>query len=125
MNSFHECIVGIGSNIEAEKNIEAALEMIRKDFEILALSSLIRSAPIGMVDQPEFLNGAVKFIVNLDFESFKRYLKSIEDQLKRDRNGLRFGPRTIDLDIVVWDGNIVDKDYFTRDFLKRSVDEIM
>jgi len=42
----------------------------------------------------------------------------------RDRTVAKFGPRCIDLDIAVWNGEIVDKDYYTRDFLKKSVDEI-
>jgi 2-amino-4-hydroxy-6-hydroxymethyldihydropteridine diphosphokinase len=125
MNAFYECIVGIGSNIEPEMNIKLAIDLLRNDFELLGVSSFIRNPPIGMADQPDFLNGAVKLIVNQEFESFKTHLKSIEDQLKRDRSDPRFGPRTIDLDIVVWDGKIVDNDYFARDFLKRSVDEIL
>ena len=125
MNELHECIVGIGSNIEPEKNINLAIDLLRKDFEVLAASSLILTSPVGIADQPDFLNGAVKLVVNHEFESFIMHLKAIENQLKRDRNGPRFGPRTIDLDVVVWDGKIVDKDYFTRDFLKISVDEIL
>jgi 7,8-dihydro-6-hydroxymethylpterin-pyrophosphokinase len=42
----------------------------------------------------------------------------------RDRTAPKFGPRNIDLDIVVWNGEIVDNDYYTRDFLQKSVDEI-
>jgi 2-amino-4-hydroxy-6-hydroxymethyldihydropteridine diphosphokinase len=125
MNTFHECIVGVGSNIEPKKNIKLAIDLLRKDFEILAVSSFIQSSPIGMHNQPDFLNGAVKLKVNQEFESFRMHLKAIENQLKRDRTGPRFSPRTIDLDIVVWDGKIVDNDYFTRDFLKKSVDEIL
>jgi 7,8-dihydro-6-hydroxymethylpterin-pyrophosphokinase len=43
----------------------------------------------------------------------------------RDRTGPKFGPRCIDLDIVVWNGEIVDEDYYTRDFLQKSVAELV
>jgi len=61
----------------------------------------------------------------MDKDDFRNYLKGVEDRLKRDRNSPKFGPRTIDLDIVVWDGTIVDQEYYTRDFLKAVVDEII
>ena len=50
--------------------------------------------------------------------------KKIEDKMGRDRTAPKFGPRNIDLDIVVWNGEIVDDDYYTRDFLQKSVREI-
>jgi 2-amino-4-hydroxy-6-hydroxymethyldihydropteridine diphosphokinase len=43
----------------------------------------------------------------------------------RDRTIPKFGPRNIDLDIVVWNGTIVDEDYYTRDFLQKSVAELL
>ena len=58
-------------------------------------------------------------------EEFSAYLKKIEDRLKRDRTQPRFGPRTIDLDVVVWNGKVVDRDYYTREFLKNAVDEVL
>ncbi|HZK92678.1 MAG TPA: 2-amino-4-hydroxy-6-hydroxymethyldihydropteridine diphosphokinase [Prolixibacteraceae bacterium] len=120
----HECIIGIGSNINPEKNIAAALFFLRQEQEFVSVSSLIKTSPIGIPDQPDFLNGAAKILTTMEIADFKSYLKDIEDRLKRDRTAPKFGPRTIDLDIVIWDGDIVDPDYFSRDFLKTAVDEI-
>ena len=120
----HECIIGIGSNINPEKNIAAALFFLRQEQEFVSVSSLIKTSPIGIPDQPDFLNGAAKILTTMEIADFKSYLKYIEDRLKRDRTAPKFGPRTIDLDIVIWDGDIVDPDYFSRDFLKTAVDEI-
>lgn len=117
-------IVGIGSNINAEENISKMLEVLTKEVEMLKVSSLLKTKPIGIENQPEFTNGAVKIQTGLNREQLNRLLKNIEDKLGRDRSAPKFGPRTIDLDIVVWNGEIVDEDYYTRDFLQKSVQEI-
>ena len=49
----------------------------------------------------------------------------MEKDLGRVASAERFGPRTIDLDIVVWNGKVVDKDFYSRDYLKESVLELL
>jgi 2-amino-4-hydroxy-6-hydroxymethyldihydropteridine diphosphokinase len=118
-------IISIGSNIDAKKNISLMLDLLSKETEIIKVSRLVKTKPIGIEDQPDFTNGAVKIETLLQRENLNQLLKSIEDQLGRDRTTPKFGPRTIDLDIVVWNGEIVDNDYYTRDFLRNSVVELM
>ena len=120
----YECIIGIGSNIEPEQNIAAALFFLRQEQEFFAVSSLINTSPIGITDQPDFMNGAAKVFTEMELADFNSYLKGIEDRLKRDRTAPKNGPRTIDLDIVKWDGEIIDPDYYSRDFLRVAIDEI-
>ena len=120
----HECIIGIGSNVDPEQNIAAALFFLRQEQELITVSSLIKTSPIGIIEQPDFINGAAKVITEMEIIEFQGYLKTLEDRLNRDRTTPKFGPRTIDLDIVKWDGEIVDQDYYGRDFLKSVVDEI-
>jgi 2-amino-4-hydroxy-6-hydroxymethyldihydropteridine diphosphokinase len=117
-------IIGIGSNINTEKNISRMLKVLGEKVKILKVSSLLKTKPIGIENQPDFTNGAVKIQTGLSREELNRHLKKMEDQLGRDRSSPKFGPRTIDLDIVVWNGEIVDEDYYTRDFLQKSVQEI-
>jgi 2-amino-4-hydroxy-6-hydroxymethyldihydropteridine diphosphokinase len=121
---IHECIIGIGSNIDAERNIASALFFLRQEQQLISISRLIKTAPLGIPDQPDFLNGAARIYTELEKTDFKSYLKDIENRLNRDRTMPKFGPRTIDLDIVIWDGEIVDPDYYERDFLREIVDEI-
>ncbi|MCA1760126.1 MAG: 2-amino-4-hydroxy-6-hydroxymethyldihydropteridine diphosphokinase [Bacteroidales bacterium] len=118
------CIIGIGSNLDADANIPKMLKILAEKTEVVKVSAMIKTKPIGILDQPDYTNGAVKITTDLNQEDLTVLLKSIEDQMGRDRTAPKFGPRTIDLDIVVWNGEIVDKDYYTRDFLKKSVDEI-
>ena len=121
---MNECIIGIGSNIDAEVNIKRMLEILKTKVNVTSVSSFLKTRPIGISEQPWFTNGAVKIDTKFDRKTLNRELKKIEDELGRDRTAPKFGPRTIDLDIVVWNGEIVDKDYYTRDFLQKSVDEI-
>ncbi len=121
---MNECIIGIGSNIEADKNVPKMLELLEQKVEVIRISSFLKTKPVGIKNQSDFTNGAVKVHTPLSEESLKEMLKKIEDQMGRDRSQPRFGPRCIDLDIVVWNRKIVDQDYYTRDFLKKSVDEV-
>jgi len=121
---MNEVVIGIGSNIDAEMNISKMIDMLKKQVEIVKISEMIKTKPIGILNQPDFTNGAIKIRTSLNQENLTVLLKAIEDQLGRDRSAPKFGPRCIDLDIVVWNGEIVDEDYYTRDFLKKSVDEI-
>jgi len=117
-------IIGIGSNIDAESNISKMLEIMREHVEIVKVSEMIKTKPIGIENQPDYTNGAVKISTELNKEDLTVLLKAIENELGRDRTVPKFGPRTIDLDIVVWNGEIVDNDYYTRDFLQKSVSEL-
>jgi len=121
---MNTCIVGIGSNIEADVYIPKAIEMIGRDCKILQISGMMKTKPIGYTQQDDFTNGAVKIATNLNRRELNSYLKKIEDQLGRDRTQIKFGPRTIDLDLMIWNGQVVDKDYYTRDFLRQSAAEL-
>ncbi len=125
MTEPNMAIISVGSNIDAERNIGLMLELIRKNVRIDKLSDMVTTEPIGLTNQPKYTNGAIKIFTSMDFEPLNRFLKSVEDALGRDRTLPKFGPRTIDLDIVVWNGKIIDNDYHTRDFLKVAVDALM
>lgn len=121
---MNDAIIGIGSNIDAEINISHALNILKQAFEVIRVSSLTKTEPIGITNQPDFTNGAVRLNTELNLEQLTVYLKNIEDKMGRDRSGPKFGPRCIDLDIVVWNNEIIDDDYYTRDFLQKSVKEV-
>ena len=116
--------IGVGSNIDAEKNISQMLELLNKEVKILKISSFITTKPIGIENQPDFTNGTLKIETPLKQQELKSTLIKIEDKLGRNRNAQKFGPRTMDLDIIIWNGEIVDDDYYSRDFIYKSIDEI-
>jgi len=125
MTKANIAIIGIGSNINAEDNISSMLKILAGAVKLLDVSSFVRTKPIGNIRQPDFTNGAVKIETSMEQSEMRKLLKEIEDDLGRDRSAPKYGPRTIDLDIVVWNGKIVDNDYYKRNFLRKSVHEIL
>ena len=77
--------------------------------QVLEVSGLRETAPIGNVDQPEFLNGAVAVETSLSARELQDALLRVERELGRVRDGARWGPRTIDLDLLVYGDEIVDE----------------
>jgi len=123
--SSNIAVIGVGSNINAEDNISRMLKILADRVEIVKVSQMIRTKAIGDENQPDYTNGAIKIITELNRDKLIGTLKSIEDELGRDRSVPSFCPRTMDLDLVVWNGQIVDEDYFTRGFLRKSVQEVI
>nr|WP_319401169.1 2-amino-4-hydroxy-6-hydroxymethyldihydropteridine diphosphokinase [uncultured Carboxylicivirga sp.] len=121
---MHKAIIGIGSNINADKNIKEALLLLKKIGQVEKVSEIRITKPIGITDQADFQNGAVLIKTDLHQDGLNEQLKIIEDRIGRDRSRPKFGPREIDLDIVVFDNVIVDDDYHSRDFLKELVDSV-
>jgi len=121
----HEVVIGLGSNIDPEANLEQAVQELKSRFKVSKRSQWTRTKPIGIQDQPDFYNGALLMETELEQQSLKKELKRIEDILGRDRSLPKFGPRTIDLDILIWNKKVVDKDYYERDFLRKGVEEII
>lgn len=118
-------VISLGSNIDAQRSIDKALSLLKQYFEVNTVSSLIKTEPIGITDQPEFLNGALKISTSMQRDELNKLLKQIEDEMGRDRTAPKFGPRIIDMDIVIWNGEVVDNDYYERDFMRRAVDEVL
>ena len=121
----HEVVIGLGSNIDPEANLEQAVQELKSRFKVSKRSQWIRTKPIGIQDQPDFYNGALLIETELEQQSLKKELKRIEDILGRDRSLPKFGPRTIDLDILIWNKKVVDEDYYERDFLRKGVEELI
>ncbi|MBW8742638.1 MAG: 2-amino-4-hydroxy-6-hydroxymethyldihydropteridine diphosphokinase [Gaiellaceae bacterium] len=100
--------VGIGSNLgDREALLGRAVEAMRTlpGTTLLGVSTLRETDPVGIVDQPRFLNGAVALETELDPEALLGALLGIEQALGRDRRGVaQGGPRTIDLDLLLYDG---------------------
>jgi 2-amino-4-hydroxy-6-hydroxymethyldihydropteridine diphosphokinase len=105
--------VGIGSNLEEpERQIAAALEQLADEegIELVAVSTLRETEPVGYLDQPSFLNGAAQIETELGPRELLERLLAIESRLGRVRGkGPRFGPRTIDLDLLVYGDETVDE----------------
>ena len=117
-------IIGVGSNIDAENNVSVAKRMLRQKLNVLRESEFIRTKPVGSRKQRDFLNGSLLVKTRLGRQRLKVLLKGVEVALGRGAGEDRYGPRKMDLDILVWNGEIVDSDVYEREFLRRSVIEL-
>ena len=98
--------VGLGANLEdPRRQIERALELLAAEdgVDLIAVSALRETDPVGYEDQPRFLNGAAELQTSLSARELLERLLAIEQRLGRVRGeGPRFGPRTIDLDLLLY-----------------------
>ncbi|TRX71121.1 2-amino-4-hydroxy-6-hydroxymethyldihydropteridine diphosphokinase [Carboxylicivirga sp. M1479] len=119
-----QTIIGLGSNIDSERYIPLALTELATLGTVLKVSEVLTTKPIGISDQNDFANAVVLLSVDSTYENLNEQLKLIEDKLGRDRSRPKFGPREIDLDIVMYNNKITDDDYYTRDFLQELVAQV-
>lgn len=100
--------IGLGGNLgEPATAFRAAVAELRAIGQVVKVSSLYDSAPRDAVDQPRFLNAALELETDLEPADLLAELKRLELALGRDPQGRRWGPRTIDLDILSFDGRCV------------------
>ena len=97
--------MGLGGNLDGSWDaLQAAVDALGGVGRLGSVASLYRSAPRDLVDQPDFLNSAVAIETDLEPRALLAELKAIERRLGRDPAGERFGPRLIDLDLLVVEG---------------------
>ena len=92
--------LSLGSNINAEKNLEFAFEELKKILSNIQSSTIHQTKAEGF-EGDDFLNSVVCGNSELDFEDLNKKLKLIEDNAGRNRNAPKFSPRTLDIDIVL------------------------
>jgi len=103
--------IGIGSNLgDRAATIAAAVERLARlpATTVVKVSALIETDPVGYTEQDRFLNGAAELETGLGPAELLDELKRIEQELGR-RTTVRWGPRTIDLDLVLYGDRIVDE----------------
>ncbi len=103
--------VGIGANLgDREKTLRLSVEQLhaRPDVRVVGASPVYESAPVGVTDQPEFLNAVLKVETRLSARDFLDWLLHVEKQFGRVREK-KWGPRTLDLDILLFDQQVIDE----------------
>jgi 2-amino-4-hydroxy-6-hydroxymethyldihydropteridine diphosphokinase len=125
--------IGIGSNLgERKKNCLYAIELIeKKHITVTKRSSIYETEPWGVSNQPIFLNMAIEIETDLTPVELLKILKDIEKKMGRE-NSYHWGPRIIDLDILLFDNLIINMDNLKiphpflheRDFVLRPLKEI-
>ncbi|MDX8388680.1 MAG: 2-amino-4-hydroxy-6-hydroxymethyldihydropteridine diphosphokinase [Ghiorsea sp.] len=104
-------LIGMGSNIDPETHLTAASHKLRGHFEGVRFSSVYSSKAVGM-DGDDFLNACCVFEHDLSHDELLIWLKKLEDEYGRDRSEGSWKPRTLDLDILMIDGDVLDDDVY-------------
>ncbi len=107
----HICFIGLGSNLgEPSDQLRLAISDIDQlpDTRVLASSAFYRSAPIGYLDQPDFVNAVVKIETRLAPRQLLSTMLSIERQYGRERT-FSNAPRTLDLDVLLYGDMQIDE----------------
>ncbi len=99
--------LSLGSNLEPERHLDAAVKALRESFGEVVLSDWVRTKAIGF-DGPDFVNGAVVIETDWDVYRLNDWLHALEDAHGRRRDVPRFSSRTLDIDIVFYDDLILD-----------------
>lgn len=103
--------VGIGSNVEPEQHVRLALEALEQRFGPLRRSTVYRNAAVGF-DGDDFLNLVAGFATHESLHAVSAALAEIEQQCGRERRAERYGPRTLDVDLLLFGDRVVDDHEF-------------
>ena len=104
--------IGLGANVgPREETLRRAVDLLagEEGVEVVGVSTLQETEPVGVVDQPRFLNGAMAVETTLSARELLDVLLRTERTLGRVRDGTRWGPRTVDLDLLVYADEVVDE----------------
>ncbi len=104
--------IGVGANLgDREATMRAALAALDASpgVRVVAVSSFVETEPVGYLDQPRFLNAAAAVETDLDARGLLDALLAVERELGRTRDGPRYGPRTIDLDLLLFGDERLDE----------------
>ena len=132
--SWHRISISFGSNIgDSEGIIKSMLEELSGSglFKDITVSDIIRTRPYGVKDQPDFLNGCLTAHTVLNPRGLLKFCMDTEKKYGRER-ALRWGPRTLDMDILFYDDFIIDEpdlviphyDMKNRDFVLKPLNDI-
>ena len=104
--------VGLGSNLQGPvKQLERTFEELNAIpvTRLIKQSSLYRSEPFGGVEQPDFVNAVAALLTQLSAQDLLRELQRIENERGRERGDVRWGPRILDLDLLVYSDQVIDE----------------
>lgn len=103
--SMAEVFVAAGSNVEPERHLRDGLEALASRFGVLRLSPVYRNAPVGF-EGDDFLNMVVGFDTDAGIDEVAGELARIEADAGRTRGEEKFGPRTLDLDLLLYGDSV-------------------
>lgn len=117
MDELHEAYLNIGSNIDPEWNLREAIRLLREHGQVKAVSRAWQSHAFGS-NGPDFLNASILYQTLLEASDLKeQIIRPIESTLGRVRGLDKFAPRTIDIDIILFDDEPYGDEFWSNAFV--------
>jgi 2-amino-4-hydroxy-6-hydroxymethyldihydropteridine diphosphokinase len=117
MNESHLAYLSLGSNIQPEKNLIRAVQLLQRQGRIASISNAWESKSVG-AEGPNYLNACIAFDTPLGWRELKeQVILPIELQLGRRRTVNKYAPRTMDIDIILFDDQSCDDKYWEKAFV--------
>lgn len=111
MKSLNRVFLGLGSNVgNRQKNLEEAIKILSQYIEITKKSKIYETKPVGVENQPDFLNMAIMGDTELDHLTLFKFIKDTEKKVGRIER-YRWGPREIDIDILFFNDLIYESNF--------------
>lgn len=110
-----DAYIGLGSNLDdPEEQLRSAVSFLQQlpDTIIVRVSSFYRTKPVGLEGQPDYINAVALLQTGLSARQLLEHMQAIENSHGRIRN-TRWGPRTLDLDLLLYDSDIIKEDDLT------------
>lgn len=104
----HRVHLGIGSNLDPAVHVRSALQALHDEFGALRVSPVYRTAAVGCEGAPDFLNLAVELRTDRTPDDLRAWLRDLESRHGRKRGPDRNAPRTLDVDVLLFDDLVVD-----------------
>ena len=125
MEELHEVYLNIGSNIDPERHLQQAIRLLREHGRVEAISNAWQSHAFGS-NGPDFLNACVLFLTPLQADELKeQVIRPIEAKLGRVRGEDKFAPRTIDIDIILFDEEPFGWEFWSNAFVVVPLAELL
>jgi 2-amino-4-hydroxy-6-hydroxymethyldihydropteridine diphosphokinase len=121
---MNTALIMIGSNYNAETNMELAKEKLSEYFEIVSQSSTLMTKAVGKKYKGDFRNEALSILSDDTSEGTRAMFKQIEKDMGRTHESKAKGEVPIDIDLIFWNEYLVHEDYNRFPFVKKCIDEI-
>ena len=121
---MNTAIIMLGSNSNADINLELAKDQLSSYFDVVKESSTTTSKPFGKNYHADFWNKALKILSVETKEETIYIFKNIEAEMGRTADSKKSGIIPIDIDLIFWNDNQVHSDYDRFDFVRKCINEI-
>lgn len=124
MENMHQCIICLGSNDEAKKNLDFACYMLEAEFHAIEWGEAIYTPAEGTVTQTIYLNQGAKFYTDKNEKELKDFFKTIEKMCGRTSSSKRKERIPLDIDLLLFDGKPMKPDDLSKAYVKSILKSI-